>query len=95
MLPRLQIDEQITDIYNFSSLFITDANRLIWLNLEDVKAYRPNNYQAKQLNQKRFPPYLAKQQLNSIEILKSFEVFPQNDIRNFLIKDSIFVSMAE
>ena len=97
MLPHIQLDDDTNNTLNHPSLYLSDANKLIWINANDIEKYEPSPFQLQQLNSKSLP-YQAKNKnksINNIAMIKSFDIFEDQDIKGFKKKDNIMVCFSK
>ena len=100
MIPRIQLDDQVSDAINDQLLYVTDANRLVLLSLNEVKKFQPTKAQMDR--SKNFKSY-SKSKTNKFQNLavseikqvNSFCLFQQQDIRDFKKKDDFVASFSE
>ena len=95
MLPHIQLDDETNTTLNHSSLYLTDANKLIWINLNEIEKYESTPFQIQQLNSKSLPIKPKNKIINKIPIIKSFNVFEDQDIRGFKKKDNIMLCFSK
>ena len=96
MLPHIQLDDDTNNTLNHPSMYLSDANKLIWINTNDIEKYEPTPFQLEQLNSKYLPNQAKnRKSINNIAMIKSFDVFEDQDIKGFKKKDNIMVCFSK
>lgn len=95
MLPSIQLDE------NLENILISDSNKIVWINLDQIHEYKPSYYQINQFNNRKFSysSYISDKFnayfKNDIKILKTLEIFEYKDVRSFRKKNNTLLSFSE
>ncbi|CAF0710629.1 unnamed protein product [Brachionus calyciflorus] len=85
MFPSIQIGDETRDTFGFRSVYLTDDNNFLWLNINDIYNYTPIEN-----------PKFYKKYTNGINYYKKFKIFgPGIDIRKFRKKENVLVCSSE
>ncbi|RNA41049.1 F-box WD repeat-containing 4 [Brachionus plicatilis] len=83
MFPSIQIGEDTRDSHGFRSVYLTDDNQFLWLNLDDVIKSNPIEISDKYYRKKKF--------VNKIKTVNRVPIIGYGDIRKFKKKDDFLV----
>ena len=93
MLPYLKFENSANE------LFITDANELVCLHLNEIRNYTQTKQQEKRLNQIKNQysrPGSSIKSINNIKINNKLKIFePNQDINSFVKKENYFLNISK
>lgn len=90
MFPSVQIGEETRDSHGFRSVYMTDDNNFLWLNLDDVF-----NLDLIENTKKNRKIIRRKQISNKIKIINKIQTSGFGDIRKFKKKDNYLICSFE
>ena len=105
MIPKIQIDDQVSEQIGSPMLYLTNANELISLSLDDVKKSKPLTDFSSLISHPNSSKYFKYANLNSkkmnfgfqnqISPIDVFKFYENHDIKDFKKKDDIIATFSE
>jgi hypothetical protein len=97
MMPRIQLDDELESMVGSPVMYVTNAGRLELLRLDEVNRYEMRNDQTELLlkSAKSYTNKSTTALRNEIAVMGLFEIFSDQDIRDFRKKDNLVVSFSE